>query len=117
MKTSLDQTLKNFRKTLQQAQDSLKVLESLEKEVMARAKTLSTLPKRFPLAADEKIVASLKSLGLVTRADLKAMETRLEAAETQIQALLAAKTHKATKTTKTTQTSDQPAPEAEAPTA
>jgi exonuclease VII small subunit len=117
MKTSLDQTLKNFRKTMQQAQDSLKVLESLEKEVVARAKTLSKLPKRFPLAADEKILSSLKALGLVTRAELATLEARLLSAENQIQTLMSAKAAKAAKTLKTPVASETASPETEAPTA
>jgi len=100
--------MKNFRKTIQQAQDSLKILETLEKEVVSRAKAFSKLPKRFPIAADEKILASLKALGLVTQAEFTALENRtqlqigalterLAAAEAQISTLAAAKTPKSSK--------------------
>ena len=130
MKPSFDQSMKAFRNTLQQAQDSLKILETLEKEVLERAKAFSRLPRRLPRAADEKIVASLKSLGMATQDDLTTLEERmtllterLTAAESQLTAIAQAKAAKTARTAKAmsteaqtqTQTQNQePEPEATA---
>ncbi len=114
-----EDSLNALRGGLKQAQDSLKVLESLEKELLARAKNLSTLPRRLPMAADEKIVASLKSLGLATQSEVKALETqvnsltdRLQGMEQQLETL---KTQLKT-SPKTTKTAKVPSSETEATT-
>jgi hypothetical protein len=67
-------------KLVSQAKDSLKILEALQKEGVARARSLMHLPSKdlAKQLTNEKIIASLKKLGLATRSEVRDLEKRVE---------------------------------------
>jgi hypothetical protein len=67
-------------KIVSQAKDSLKILEALQKEGVARARSMMHLPSKdlAKQLTNEKIVASLKKLGLATRSEVRDLEKRVE---------------------------------------
>lgn len=97
---------------LSQARESLKLLETLEKETIAKARTFV----RKPLGANrkrltnEKILTSLRSLGVATRSEVEALERRVDALQNEIVALNTALAQAGTKRGKLPQ---RPAPSAE----
>lgn len=77
---------KRVNKVLDQAKQSLKILESLEKETLARAKNFVKIPvagdsKRM---TNEKILASLKKLGVATQSEVDTLRLRIEKLEAQL---------------------------------
>lgn len=74
-KRSSSAAARKVSKVFNQARASLKVLEALEKETFAKAKTFV----RNPLQAEQKdkILASLRSLGVATRAEVEALEQQV----------------------------------------
>jgi hypothetical protein len=77
---------KRVNKVIDQARQSLKILESLEKETFARAREFV----RIPLSGDpkkltnDKILASLKKLGVAPQAEVDALRLRIEKLEALI---------------------------------
>ena len=77
---------KRVNKVIDQARQSLKILESLEKETFARAREFV----RIPLSGDpkkltnDKILASLKKLGVAPQAEVDALRLRVEKLEALI---------------------------------
>ncbi len=71
---------------LHQAKESLKILETLEKETLARARNFV----KFPSASDRqkmtnaKILASLKKLGVATQGDLEGLQARVHQLEAEL---------------------------------
>lgn len=70
----------------QQAKQSLKILESLEKETLAKAKDfikipISGDPKKM---TNDKILLSLKKLGVSTQAEVDSLRLRVERLEAQL---------------------------------
>ncbi len=77
---NVEKAKKKLDKFVGQAKDSLKVLESLQKEGMSMAKHLVELPvadktKKF---ANEKIVKNLHKIGLATTDEIKELDKRLQ---------------------------------------
>lgn len=69
-----------------QAKQSLKILETLEKETLAKAKDfikipISGDPKKM---TNEKILLSLKKLGVATQAEVESLRMRVEKLEAQL---------------------------------
>ncbi len=76
-------TVKKVSQVLNQAKESLKLLETLEKETLAKARTLVKLPipKNTKNLTNDKILASLKKLGLATRAEVDVLRARVDKLE------------------------------------
>jgi polyhydroxyalkanoate synthesis regulator phasin len=77
---------KRVNKVIDQAKQSLKILETLEKETLARAKNfikipISGDPKKM---TNDKILASLRRLGVATQSDVDSLRLRVEKLEAQI---------------------------------
>jgi len=76
-------TQNKFSQLVQQAKDSLKVLEMLEKEAVAKAREFVKIPNgadRMKMTND-KILSSLKKLGLATREEVQTLEAKIEKLE------------------------------------
>ena len=77
---------KRVDKVLSQAKQSLKLLESIEKGTLAKAKDFV----KIPIAGDpkkmtnEKILLSLKKLGVATQSEVDALRLRVEKLEAQL---------------------------------
>jgi hypothetical protein len=77
---------KRVNKVIDQAKQSLKILETLEKETLAKAKDFV----KIPISGDprkmtnEKILASLKKLGVATQAEVDSLRLRVEKLEAQL---------------------------------
>ena len=67
-------------RVLSQARESLKLLETLEKETLAKAKTFVRNPMRLSgkRLTNDKITATLKSLGVATRGEILELEQKIE---------------------------------------
>ena len=76
-------TREKVSQVINQARNSLKLLETLEKETLAKARTFV----KIPIAADrakltnEKILSSLKKLGVAGNDDLISLRLRIEKLE------------------------------------
>lgn len=77
----------NFNKTKQrvdrliaQAKDSMKVLDALQKEGVARARALLHVPSKdlAQKLTNEKVVASLRKIGLASRSEVRELEKKVE---------------------------------------
>ena len=91
-----------FTQVLNQARESFKLLEVLEKETIARAKTFVRNP--LQTKRKEKIFASLKSLGVATRSEVTELERKVELLTqelTNVRLLLVEATTKQGKNSKT----------------
>lgn len=77
----LTKTKEKLDKVMAQAKESMKVLETLQKEGMSRAKSILEQVPAKDLAqkvANERVVAGLKKLGLATRSEVRELEKRVE---------------------------------------
>ncbi|MGK5084465.1 hypothetical protein WDW37_14315 [Bdellovibrionota bacterium FG-1] len=77
---------------LDQARESLKLLETLEKETLAKAKTFVRNPlqaERRKKMANEKILAKFKTMGVATSTEVRALEEKIERLEREFAALQA----------------------------
>lgn len=79
-------------RVLNQARESLKLLETLEKETLAKAKTFVRKPISASSRgiANEKIAASLRALGVVTRTEFERLERKIDGYLTDLTDLKAA---------------------------
>lgn len=87
MKKSVSKTKEKMTEVFNQARSSLKVLENFEKETLARAKTFVKIPvpgNSKSLTTNEKILASLKKLGVSTQDDLESLRLRIEKLEGEL---------------------------------
>jgi BMFP domain-containing protein YqiC len=81
------------RQAKQQAKQSLKIFESIERDTFAKAKTFASI---LPSSDDakkmtnDKILSSLKKLGVPTQAEVSALRARVEKLEAEL-ALLSEK--------------------------
>ena len=87
--------LSKVSQVIQQAKASLKLLETLEKQTIQRARTFvkNPLPRHRKRLTNEKILASLRSLGIASRQEVRELAERIE----KLEALLAAATVSAPK--------------------
>lgn len=77
---------KRVNKVIDQAKQSLKILETLEKETLAKAKNFIKIPipgdpKKM---TNDKILASLRKLGVATQSEVDSLRLRVEKLEAQI---------------------------------
>ena len=78
---NMKKTKEKIDKVLAQAKESMKVLEALQKEGLARAKTIMQQVPAKDVAqkiANERVVTSLKKLGLATRSEVRELEKKVE---------------------------------------
>jgi polyhydroxyalkanoate synthesis regulator phasin len=83
---------KRVGKVIKQARQSLKILETLEKETFAKAKTFATLASAIPGSGsdaakkmtNDKILSSLRKLGVPTQAEVDALRARVEKLEAEL---------------------------------
>lgn len=102
-------------RVLSQARESLKLLETLEKETLAKARTFvrNPIPVSRKRLTNDKIIASLKSLGMATRTEVEQLERKVEALENELAALQAALAQNGN-LKRASKTPPRPAPSAEA---
>jgi len=72
---------------LNQAKESLKILQTLEKETIAKARSFVKIPgpaerKRL---TNEKILSSLKKIGVATHSEIAALQEKLRQLEIKVQ--------------------------------
>ncbi|MBI3556491.1 MAG: hypothetical protein HY074_09535 [Deltaproteobacteria bacterium] len=80
-KINFKKTKEKMDKIVAQAKDSVKVLDALQKEGLARARSIiHQIPARDVAhkLTNEKIVSSLKKLGLATRSEVRELEKKVE---------------------------------------
>ena len=77
---TVDKTKVAFDKLVNQAKESVKVLETLQKEGLEKAKSMIHLPspEETVRMTNEKISAGLQKLGLATRAEVQELEKKVE---------------------------------------
>lgn len=100
---NVQKTKERVNQVFSQARESLKVLETIEKETLEKAKRFVRIPEaevRKRLSND-KILTSLKKIGVATRSEVNNLESRLEALESQLRELSAAPATKASSSSKT----------------
>src|SRR4051812_48222660 len=73
-------SVSKFSQVLNQAKESLKLLEALEKDALARAKNLVKIPSAIDRKrkTNKKILTSLKRIGVASQADLDSLLLRVE---------------------------------------
>ncbi len=86
MKTKSTKTRDRVSQVLSHAKESLKLLETLEKETLARAKKFvsSPLSQSRRNFTNEKILNSLKKLGVASQDEVNRLKTRIERLEAQL---------------------------------
>ena len=79
-------------RVLTQARESIKLLEVLEKETLAKARTFVRNPIRVSRQSltNDTITASLRSLGVASRGELEKLERKVTTLEKELDALRAA---------------------------
>jgi polyhydroxyalkanoate synthesis regulator phasin len=83
---------KQVGKVIKQAKQSMKILETLEKETMAKAKSFASLASAIPgtgsdaakKMTNDKIISSLRKLGVPTQAEVDALRARIEKLEAEL---------------------------------
>ena len=87
MKKRVNKVIDRVRQEAQrQARQSLKILEALEKETLAKAKNFVKIPipgdpKKM---TNDKILSSLKKLGVATESEVESLRLRVEKLEAQL---------------------------------
>jgi hypothetical protein len=78
--------VRKVSQVLDGARQSLKLFESFEKGTIARARTLVKIPTgaESRRLRDEKILASLRKVGVATNAEVEALRMRIERLEAQL---------------------------------
>jgi hypothetical protein len=98
-KKNLSSTKEKVSKVITQAKESLRILETLEKETLAKAKSFVNV--KIPSAADgrrltnDKILTSLRRLGVATQSEVDTLRARVEKLEGDLAAASAPKRSKA----------------------
>ena len=77
---NLDKARQRVDKILGQAKDSLRVLDSLQKEGISLARSFIEIPvaSRTRKFTNDKIVKNLGKIGLATREEVRALEKKIE---------------------------------------
>ena len=77
---------KRVNKVIDQARQSLKILETLEKETFAKAKEFVKIPiySDSKKLTNEKILSSLRKIGLATQSEVDSLRLRVEKLEAQL---------------------------------
>jgi hypothetical protein len=109
---NVEKTKSKVSQVWNQARESLKLLETLEKETFAKARTFvkNPLPANRKRLTNEKILASLQTLGVASRAEIKALEAKVDLLQSELTALhaLVAQTSGGAKRAKTAGARTQP---------
>jgi hypothetical protein len=74
----------NFEKLIAQAKDSVKVLETLQKEGLARVLAAIPSKEEAQKITNDKIVSALKRMGFATQDDLHNLEQKIEELATEL---------------------------------
>ena len=82
--TKLMAMKKRVGKVIDQAKQSLKILEMLEKETLSKAKDFVKVTGDPKKLTNDKILASLRKLGVPTQAEVDALRARVEKLEAQL---------------------------------
>lgn len=82
-------TKETIDKLIEQARESVKVLETLQKEGLS--KVVSMLPSKDDTKriTNEKIVSSLKKMGLATRSEVEELERKVEDLASELRSQIA----------------------------
>jgi hypothetical protein len=89
----MNKTKETLDRLLNQAKESVKVLETLQKEGMDRARTI--LQTQIPSAdeaqkiANEKVKKTLKKLGFASRSEVRDLEQKVEELAAELRAQIA----------------------------
>jgi polyhydroxyalkanoate synthesis regulator phasin len=75
---------KRVGKVIDQAKQSLKILEMLEKETLSKAKNFVKASGDTKKLTNDKILASLKKLGVPSQSEVDALRSRVEKLEAQL---------------------------------
>lgn len=89
-------TKEAFDKLLAQAKESVQVLEALQKEGMARAKEYINTEKASQVAND-RLVSTLKKLGLATRSEVRDLEKKVEELASELRGQISKVSRKSSK--------------------
>jgi hypothetical protein len=86
-KKNLSNTKQKVTDFFHQAKDSLKILETFEKETIAKAKSFVKIPnsterKRM---TNERILAGLKKIGVATQEEVNALKVKVQRLEATLQ--------------------------------
>lgn len=92
-------TKETLEKLVAQAKDSVQVLEALQKEGVARAKEYINSEKASQLA-NEKLVSTLKKLGLATRIEVRDLEKKVEELASELRGQISKVQRKSQKSSK-----------------
>ncbi len=84
VKKKVSRTKEKVGRAIAQAKESLKLLEVLEKEAVAKARSFVRLPVDRKKLTSERVLASLKKLGVATRDELTALQSRVEKLEAEL---------------------------------
>ncbi len=87
MKKKVAKTTEKVTQVLNQAKESLKLLEVFEKEALAKARTMIPDAQTRKRMTNDRILASLKKLGVVTRSEVETLEARIAKLESDLAAL------------------------------
>jgi hypothetical protein len=82
----MEKTKEKVAQVFNQAKESLKILETLEKETLAKARSFVKIPtsaERRRLTND-RILNSLKKLGVATRSEVDTLEERIQKLESAL---------------------------------
>lgn len=90
----VSKTKEKVNEMINQAKASLKILETLEKETLAKAKTFIKIPipENRKSLTNEKILSSLKKIGLATQDEVDQLRLRIERLEAELAASKQART-------------------------
>lgn len=88
-KMSVSKTKAKMTQVFNQAKESLKLLETFEKETLAKAKTFVKIPipGNPKTLTNETILASLKKIGVCTQHEMDSLRLRVEKLEGELASL------------------------------
>jgi polyhydroxyalkanoate synthesis regulator phasin len=103
-------------RVLTQARESLKLLETLEKETIAKARTFVRNPIKLnrKQLTNDKIASSLKSLGVASRTEVEQLARKVETLENELATIHAALAAQSGGAKRASKSAPRPAPSAEA---
>ncbi|MCM2324162.1 MAG: hypothetical protein NDJ90_12955 [Oligoflexia bacterium] len=88
-KKTMSRTKDKVGEVISQAKASLKILEMLEKETLAKAKGFVKNPANAKQLTNEKFLGGLKKIGVASERDIQALRARVEQLEADVAQLKA----------------------------
>ena len=88
-------TKETIDRILSQAKESIKLLETLQKEAISRAKSMIESGEARKIT-NQKIVSSLKKMGLATQAEVRELERKVEDLASELRSQLSKISRKTT---------------------